>query len=192
MNGMTEFWQGPFGSAYTTRNRVAWGNRIPFWRGVLDQSCARSVCEVGTNAGWNLSAIKYADQFVQTYGCEVNPVAHAQALRAGLRVELQDGETYLRGIDSEFDLVFTAGVLVHVAPDDLERTMKAIVNASANCVLAVEYDAPAEEEVEYRGHAGRLWKRPYGALYQQMGLSLVCKIDRPEGFDRCTAWMLRK
>lgn len=191
MGANVAFWQGTFGTDYTARNRVQWPARIPFWRGILDRTCARSICEVGTNAAWNLTAIKYADQFVQTYGCEVNPMAHAQAVRAGFRVALQDADTYLADKDREFDVVATCGMLIHVAPADLTRTMDAIIKASANYVLAVEYAAEQEEEVLYRGYTDKLWRRPYGQLYEKLGLQLVAQWDA-EGFDRCHAWLLRR
>jgi hypothetical protein len=98
-------------------------------------------------------------------------------------------ETYEGGT---FDLIVTAGVLIHIPPAQLHSTMQAIVDASADYVLAVEYHAEQEEEVEYRGHAGMLWRRPYGKLYQAMGLVLVDEWDAGEGFDRCRAVLLRK
>jgi hypothetical protein len=45
--------------------------------------------------------------------------------------------------------------------------------------------------IEYRGEKDRLWKRPYGKLYEAMGLTLV-KAGPAEGFDRCDFWLLSK
>ena len=54
-----------------------------------------------------------------------------------------------------------------------------------------EYAAETETEVEYRGHKGKLWKRPYGALYEALGLTL--RDHGPaEGFDACEFWLLEK
>ena len=52
-----DFWSGEFGEEYLKRNRVDWRKRIPFWKDVIDMTGARSVFELGCNAGWNLSAI---------------------------------------------------------------------------------------------------------------------------------------
>ena len=149
--------------------------------------------EVGCNAGWNLSAIRRASPDVALHGVEVNGRAYRQARAAGI-VGLHNAPALeiLRFYESEFDLVFTAGVLIHVAPAEIEATMRAIVNASADYVLAVEYAADKEEEVEYRGEHRALWKRPYGELYQRMGLTLVDEGDAGPGFDRCHYWLLRK
>ena len=178
------FWAGEFGTAYTARNRVDWRARIPFWRMIMELTGARSVFELGCNAGWNLSAIRAVSPHAQLYGSDVNPVALQQARIAGHEVIDLPPEPW-------FDLVFTAGVLIHVAPDAIDATMLAIASASADYVLAVEYAADVEEAVEYRGHMHKLWRRPFGALYEALGLKRVGSGDA-EGFDRCTWWLLRK
>lgn len=192
MSNTAALWRGDFGQKYTARNRVDWRTRIPFWRDVLMLTGARSVYEVGTNAGFNLTALKHADPLAQVYGCELNDTAASQAERAGFRIERGTAMECLRHADDEYDLVFTAGVLIHVAPAELDPTMRAIANASADYVLAVEYAADREEEVPYRGHTGALWRRPYGKLYEAMGLHLVKEWDAGVGFDKCQAWLLRR
>ena len=185
MNAQEQFWAGEFGNQYTARNRVDWRARIPFWRHILDMTGARSVYEVGCNAGWNLSAIKRAYQDVQCYGSDVNGEALYQAERAGLTVYQEPCNPW------RCELVFTAGVLIHIAPDNLRAMMQRIVEMSTHYVLAVEYSALTEESVEYRGHADRLWKRPYGVLYAQLGLTLIESAEA-QGFDRCHYWLLSK
>lgn len=90
-----------------------------------------------------------------------------------------------------FDLVFTCGVLIHIPPDDLKQVMQGLIDSSVGYVLAIEYEAKEETEVEYRGHKGKLWKRDYGKLYQELGLELVEKGFLLE-FDNCTYWLMRK
>lgn len=190
MNEQQEAWSGGFGQEYTARNRVRWLQRVPFWRTIMHETGARSVYEVGCNAAWNLSAIKYAvDWDVKTYGHDVNHVATTQAARAGHDVVCQS-EMYLYG--PSVDLAFTCGVLIHQAPDALAEMMREIVQVSAQYVLAVEYEADELTGIEYRGQQNLLWKGPYGRMYQDMGLRLVTTINEPQGFDRCTAWLLEK
>lgn len=200
MTNCAEAWAGDWGDAYTARNRVDWRARIPFWRDILDRTAARSVYEFGCNAGWNLSAILAAGfsgagngLVPQVAGCEVNTNAYCQAVTAGLNVVCAPilGETR-HSYGSDYDLAFTAGVLIHVPPTELKDTMLQVVRASADHVLAIEYASDKEEEVEYRGQKGMLWRRPYGRLYQDMGLTLVDSGDAGPGFDRCTYWLLRK
>ena len=182
-----EFWAGEGGDAYLQRNRVDWRARIPFWSRVIGLTGARSVLELGCNAGWNLSAIRRAYPDVQVYGNDVNLQAFVQAKTAG--IEYGNMMTVNR-----HELVFTAGVLIHVPGDGLRDVMQMLIDASCHYVLAVEYEADEETEIEYRGQMGLLWKRPYGQLYQNMGLKLVEQWAPHEvhGFDRCTAWLLEK
>lgn len=179
-----EFWRGEFGNEYTKRNRVDWRARIPFWRHIIDKTGARSVFELGCNAGWNLSAIRRACPDVNILGFDVNQQALKIAETAGIKSEA------LLHMGS-IELVFTAGVLIHVPPEELKDTMDMLVLGSCDYVLAVEYESEEETEVEYRGHSGKLWKRPYGKLYQDMGLELV-ETGSAEGFDNCTYWLMRK
>ena len=69
--------------------------------------------------------------------------------------------------------------------------MKKIISKSTDYILAIEYYAKEETEIEYRGQQGLLWKRPYGNLYQDMGLTLVTS-GLADGFDNCKFWLLQK
>lgn len=187
MSDTQEFWRGDFGDQYVKRNRVDWRGRIPFWENVLKMTGARSVFELGTNAGWNLSAIRRIHPDVAVMGVEINEMARRQAQACGLAVSA----SIEAWPNNHVDLTFTAGVLIHVAPDDLEQTMEKLVNISSQYVMAIEYAAEQEEEVNYRGHTGKLWRRPYGKLYQDHGLKLVDMLPAT-GFDRCNTWLLEK
>lgn len=189
MSKQSEFWSGDGGNEYVRRNRVDWRKRIQLWTRIIDMTGARSVSELGCNAGWNLSAIKRAFPDVSVFGVDINESAIDEALSAGLNVF--HGHS---GWMECADLSFTAGVLIHIHPDDLHETMANIVDASYDYVLAVEYasESGEEEAIEYRGQSDLLWRRNYGKLYQDMGLELVDKFDAGDAFDRCTAWLLRK
>jgi pseudaminic acid biosynthesis-associated methylase len=192
MNPQEQFWSGEFGDEYTHRNRVDWMKRVPFWRRIMAQTEARSVLDVGCNAGWNLHAINVADRpTVVAVGIDVNDRAVAEARRKGLHTVL--GSIYDIGAlyFETFDLVCTSGVLIHVAPAELEAAMRNVIAASRRWVLAVEYESDQEEGVLYRGNTDRLWKRPFGRLYEAIGLKLVSD-SKAEGFDRCRSWLLEK
>lgn len=188
--GAQELWQGQFGAEYTARNRVDWRKRIPFWTRILNQTGARSAHEMGCNAGWNLSAIRRALPDVEVSGHDLNAVAVDQANGAGLSAWVSDRMP----VNRIFDLTFTSGVLIHVPPAILTETMDQIVRASGQYVLAIEYAAEREEEVLYRGQTGALWKRPFGRLYEAMGMKLVHQesLSHADGFDHCSAWLLTK
>lgn len=185
-----DFWAGEFGTAYTSRNRPKWQDRVPFWRQVVESTEAASFLDVGTNAGWNLLALRSLSPEHVMSGVDVNKDALTQAANEGLDVVegRADQVVELFGPDCA-DMVITSGVLIHIAPEDLTAAMTAIKNASRRWVVAVEYEADTAQEIEYRGHKGRLWKRPYGKLYEALGLSLV-EYGVAPGFDQCHYWIL--
>ena len=192
MNEQERDWAGPFGDAYTQRCRVEWQNRVAFWQRMLSLTQARSALEVGCNSGWNMRCLREADPSIAMVGADVNAAALTEARNEGLEViAMTAGEVGDKFPDT-FDLVFTAGVLIHIPPESLTAAMLSIVRASTKHVLCVEYESDAEEEVTYRGHANRLWRRPYGMLYERMGLSLVASGHAGPGFDDCHYTLLRK
>ena len=183
-----QLWSGKFGDDYTARNRVDWVARSPFWRDMSRRTDARSVFEFGCNAGWNLSAIRRMFPDVACRGQDINTYAIWQAQNAGLEVFDASIITFGRG---RAELVFTAGVLIHIPPDDIVWTMTKLRDASYGYVLAVEYESDAETEIEYRGITKALWKRPYGKMYESLGLKCVAT-GPANGFDDCTYWLMRK
>lgn len=194
MSGDTvAFWQGNFGDDYTDRNEVPWSDRVPFWRQIVGKTGARSFLDVGCNAGWNMRAIRtIGNGELEMTGVDVNAHALLKANEQGLDVmELPAEQVAEKFGEGACDMAITSGVLIHIPPDALLRTMRAITAVSRRWVLAVEYDAINETEVEYRGHKGRLWKRPYGELYMEMGLELV-ETGEAQGFERCQYWLLEK
>ena len=180
-------WAGEFGNAYTERNRVDWWARVPFWSRMISATRPCSVVEVGCNAGWNLMAIRALNWVPTLRGVDVNQGAVLEARSAGLEVAVGSIDEVI----APADLIFTAGVLIHIAPDHVARFMEALAKKARRYVLAVEYEHGYEQEIEYRGERQMLWKRPYGQLYQGLGLQLIAR-GPAEGFDNCTAWLLKK
>ena len=191
MSETAEFWRGEFGTEYTGRNQIDPASRVPFWQKILGATHARSILEVGCNNGTNLRAIRTINPDITLQGIDVNQVALAEAADYGLAVtEMEASEITSLG---QYDLVFTAGVLIHVSSDQLPAVMDAIISASRQRVLAVEYADDTEVEVEYRGHAGKLWRRPFGKLYQEKGLRIISSGDAPtEAFDKCEFWLMER
>lgn len=186
-----EFWRGEFGTEYTGRNQIDPAIRVPFWQKILSATHPQSVLEVGCNNGSNLRAIRTINPDITLQGVDVNQAALAEAADYGLPVtEMEASEIASFGT---FDLVFTAGVLIHASSDQLSDVMDAIISASRSHVLAVEYADDTEVEVNYRGHDGKLWRRPFGKLYQEKGLQIISSGDAPaEAFDRCEFWLMEK
>ena len=197
-----DFWAGDFGTQYIERNRFDWQKRVPFWTSIVARIEARyetpSIMEFGCNIGSNLMALRTVRPTLTLRGVDVNMAAVDQAHNLGFdvygnEVTLGSIKTYHNSSEA-FDLCFTAGVLIHISPEDIADAMTRIKDYSRRYILAIEYFAEQEEEVEYRGHAGKLWKRNYGKLYEDLGLKLVEKgfVGKEDGFDDCVWWLLER
>lgn len=187
------FWAGEFGHEYHKRNRVEIATRLPFWESAMQYDPeVRSVLEVGCGPGWNLLAINQVHPGVELHGVDVNAPAVEEARQAGIDAHVCTAAALTSVVERDsIDLVFTCGMLIHVAPEDLDAAMQAIIDVSAKYVLAVEYAAQKEEDVEYRGFHGKLWRRPFGKLYTDKGLTLLSE-GVAGGFDQCAYWILEK
>lgn len=180
------FWQGPGGVAYTERQPDLGAAHhlralLAPWLPELS-----SVLEVGCNRGDNLPAFS-----CEVTGVEPNQYARDVAKEKGWFV-VDAAAHDLPFPNDTFDLVFTVGVLIHVPPERLDASLHEIVRVSGRYVLAVEYDSPTPQPVDYRGVRAGIWKRPYGDLYQDFGLTLVGSGEAPECYDGCRWWLLQK
>jgi pseudaminic acid biosynthesis-associated methylase len=189
-----QFWRQDFGDEYVRRNRVDWRSRVPFWQDIIERIRPHSVLEVGCGSGWNMRAIRNVNPFISLWGAEINQTAIQEAADAGLHVvEASVFDLKKEWPDEGFDLVCSIGMLIHIAPEDISRAMDSIISVSNRYVLAVEYADETEVEVEYRGHSQRLWRRPFGTMYQVKGLKLVAQGAAPaEAFDKCAWWLLER
>jgi pseudaminic acid biosynthesis-associated methylase len=133
----------------------------------------RSVIELGANIGNNLKALRALLPNAELVGVEINPTACTHL--AGIRGVTAFNASLLDFRPSEpADLSFTAGVLIHQAPDALPRAYESLVNASLRYVLIAEYYNPSPVELPYRGHAGKLFKRDFaGEMLDAYALRLL-------------------
>ena len=198
MKPQLETWSGEFGRAYTERNQIDWQRRLPTFRKILDGLELQRVLEVGCNRGHNLRA------FLEILGPEadilgIEPGRYARELAR----QLSPGFAVLAGSaddlplkDASADLVFTAGVLIHIAPADLPRALSEIVRVSRRYILAMEYFSEEPVAIHYRGLDEHLWKRDFLADYLKVEPRLrVVKSGfsgREDGFDDTTWWLLEK
>jgi pseudaminic acid biosynthesis-associated methylase len=67
--------------------------------------------------------------------------------------------------DQNFDLVFTSGVLIHIAPQDFSSALDEIYRCSRTWIWGMEYYALQMTEVRYRGNSSLLWKTNYAQAY---------------------------
>ncbi len=187
-------WAGEFGDAYVARNEALDARRSDFWRALLGSAPIRTVLEVGCGQGGNLRPISAILDPADVTGIDINAEAIERARRNA------PGTTVIHSVakdlpfeDARFDLVLTAGVLIHQPDETLPAVMAEIVRCARRFVLWIEYHAPETIEVPYRGAAGSLFKRDYGRLYTELFPELTIRsegfLSPDQGFDRAT-WQL--
>jgi spore coat polysaccharide biosynthesis protein SpsF len=190
----TAFWAGEFGAEYTERNQVDWSLRVPLLQRMIEQTGAETFLDIGCNAGWNLLALRKISPDYMMSGVDINHQALLQASAEGFDVINMPASAIADCDELGPDcaqMVITSGVLIHIPPSELEAVMRAIVTASSRYVLCIEYEHPVEQMVEYRGHQHRLWKRPFGELYERLGMSVVER-GQAEGYVDCQYTLLEK
>ncbi|MGB0571208.1 MAG: pseudaminic acid biosynthesis-associated methylase [Alphaproteobacteria bacterium] len=203
-NEQVSFWRGAFGDDYADRNDAsteALASRTDMWRRILDPLAEPpgSILEVGANIGLNMRALATltsgdlhavepgakAREILST--CGALPLEHVvDATAAALPFD-----------DSSVDMVFTSGVLIHIAPDDLLPACHEMHRVSGRYIVCAEYFNPVPVEIEYRGHTGFLWKRDFGSFWMENFPDLEL-VDygffwkRATGLDDLTWWLFRK
>lgn len=171
-----QFWAGEFGDNYIGRNasEALLYSKVAMWSKMLRSAhSVRSVRELGCNIGLNLLALKRMQPSLALSGIEINPVAAEQARQLDV-AQITCGTILDEIQDEPVDLTFTAGVLIHINPDQLDNVYRNLVNNSRRYVLVAEYYNPAPTAIMYRGHADRLFKRDFaGDLIEKYGMKLV-------------------
>ncbi len=158
-----KIWAGAFGDAYVDRNRrldQLAGKRHLFARILARAPGVESVLELGANIGLNLQAIGELLPRARLAGVEINEKAHAELARLP-RVEAVLGSLFDFVPEEPFDLVFTAGVLIHLAPERLAEAYDRLHAAGRRYLLVIEYYNPTPVEVPYRGERELLFKRDF-------------------------------
>jgi pseudaminic acid biosynthesis-associated methylase len=171
-------WSGDFGREYTDRNNYTPAQLDEFYhvtygvtRGQLNQRLLQEVpkgariLEVGCNMGTQLLLLKEMG-FTDLSGIEIQNYAlqRAKERLSGAQF-LQASALSLPFVDQHFDLVFTSGVLIHIAPADLPTALAEVHRCSRQWVWGMEYYAPHMTEIVYREHQDLLWKGDYARLY---------------------------
>jgi pseudaminic acid biosynthesis-associated methylase len=123
LNDTEAFWAGEFGTEYTARNAgIDWHGRVPFWNKLLQETEeVQSVCELGANCGLNLIALKAIDPALSLTGVEINDEAF-QRLTAIPNIRAIHSSVRAFAPAQAFDLVFTSGLLIHLAQEALLET----------------------------------------------------------------------
>lgn len=162
-NFQERLWAGPFGDEYTDRNLGGLENNRALFAKILAliDYPIWSVIELGAGAGSNLQAIKQIDPEIETTGLEINP--KARALLERVADHAIPGS--LLGFEPArlWDLAFTKGVLIHVAPEYIASAYETLYRCSSRYILMAEYYNPTPQVIQYRGYTRALWRRDFAS-----------------------------
>jgi pseudaminic acid biosynthesis-associated methylase len=187
-------WASDFGKEYTARNTFDPTELDALWMtnyGVTRTAMNRKILglvpldvqilEVGCNVGNQLLLLRgmgYANLSgidVQGYAVQI-----AQTRVPGAAI-IEGSALDIPFPDRHFDLVFTSGLLIHIAPADLPKVFNEIHRITKRWICGSEYYAPTLAKVNYRGHEDLLWKDDFAKLYQRQfaDLRLVDEVRLP-------------
>jgi len=198
-------WQGTFGDEYFQRSQFEEWKMAPGVKAfdrMIGNIPFQSVMEVGSSIGLNLIFInKLKSESIDIFAIEPNKNAYIK-LTSQDRLRLKDSHNCsvfkIPYKDESIDLVFTSGVLIHIAPDDLLKATKEIVRVSKKYVLCIEYFSHKPESIPYRGESNLLFKRDFGSFYLDHFSRLKCVSygflwqREYQIFDDLTWWLFEK
>lgn len=177
----TEKWRGEFGTQYSSRNEFSTPELDNLYdrnygttrtelnlRFLADIPRSASILEIGCNLG-NQLILLHEMGFENLSGIEIQSeiVKKAQSRLPGARV-IEGSALKVPFPDASFDLVFTSGLLIHIAPQDIPVAMNEIYRCAKRWLWGFEYYSPQMTEVPYRGQTHLLWKADYARLYTKM------------------------
>ena len=171
-------WEGKFGKDYTSRNflNTKQIDKLYFenygltrtrlnkeFLGNLNRSM--KILEVGANISVQLIFLQKMG-FKNLYGIEINREAIEFSKSITKNIDIIQGSVLdIPFKDNYFDLVFTSGLLIHIAPSDINRAITEIYRCSKKYIWGFEYYADKYTEVLYRGKKNMLWKANFSKLY---------------------------
>lgn len=202
-------WTGDFGREYTDRNAYTPAELDEFYRrtfGVTRTAInerflseiprSARILEVGCNMGTQLLVLQQMG-FHNLHGIEIQSYALDRARERVAHAALTQASAFaIPSEDRFFDLVFTSGVLIHIAPTDLPKALAEIHRCTRTWIWGFEYYSPETTEIVYRGHQSLLWKTDFARAYLQQfeDLELVreerCRYLDNENVD--TGFLLRR
>ena len=202
-NDQEKFWAETYAKDYIKKNSQfdnelgarAWTEMLQAANGRVD-----TYLECGCNIGRNVAQLKLALPDAKASIIEVSPAAFNYVTSKHEFDRAFNGAILDSEFDSSsFDLVFTMGVLIHIAPDHLLAHMERMVRYASRYILIGEYFNRTPVTIEYQGEVDRLFKRDFGRLFAenfQVNLLdygfLWGYIYDSAGFDDITWWLFEK
>lgn len=162
-----EFWATGFGDTYISRNQSSklLASNTALFADIFTsiEYVPENFLELGANVGMNVKAIQTLSPEAQFTGIEINKQACEILAKTGCHVvESSILEAKIKG---KFEFVFSKGVLIHLAPDQLQATYRKMYEWSSRYILIAEYYNPVPVAISYRGNEDKLFKRDFAGEF---------------------------
>lgn len=197
-----EFWS--HNESYITRNTsfdTSLGIRA--WKQILSgiSEDISSVLDCGSNIGRNIGMLMNEELLPNASYTAVDINADALKVLKGSfpGVNILHSNLLNLQMESDFDLVFTSGVLIHLQPKTLESIYRNLISWTRKYLIMIEYFNKTPVEISYRGSNGLLWKRDFGREFLELSGWQVHSYGflwghefETAGFDDTTYWVFRR
>jgi len=202
-------WRGIFGKDYTDRNPQTisemenlyiknFGVRRTELNSEFLEGLSKDmkILEVGCNVGTQLRVLE-SQGFTNLTGIEVQDYAVGVARNLSPKINFVVGSALnLPFEDNSFDLVFTAGVLIHINPKDLDKVLREIHRVSKKYIWGYEYFSEEYKEIDYRSNKELGWKNDFLGAYMgkfsDLNLLKEKKIDYLDDSNTDHMFLLKK
>lgn len=198
-----KFWATTYATDYIKKNSSfdnnigaeAWAKMLKGTRGEVN-----NFLECGCNIGRNIEQIKMVIPGAIPSIIEISePAFKFVTSRYAFKHAFNGAILNSAFDDASFDLVFTMGVLIHIAPDQLLEHMERMFRYSNKYILMGEYFNRTPVSIEYQGEKEKLFKRDFGKLFiENLDVKLIDygflwgHIYDVAGFDDVTWWLFEK
>jgi len=128
----------------------------------------KKILEIGCGLGHNLELLKNIGDFSLT-GVDIQDYALSNA-----RIRYQDIDFIkadcinLPFEDDSFDLIFSRATLIHIHPEEIRRVAKEINRVTSKYIAGIEYYSETEQEINWRGEIGSVWKMNYHSIFKEV------------------------
>jgi pseudaminic acid biosynthesis-associated methylase len=171
-------WDGEFGKQYTDSNFMTlegmenlWIGNYGFPRSYMNAQFLKGIepdvkiLEVGSNVGNQLLCLQKAG-FKNLYGIELQSYAVEMSKNRTNNINMIRGSAFdIPYKDGYFDIVFTSGLLIHIAPQDINNVMDEIYRCTKRFIWGAEYYHDEYIHVPYRGKDSLMWKGNFSKMF---------------------------
>jgi len=197
-----EFWSKKYANEYIRKNvEFDQEKGIEGWEKILKRATGISnVLECGCNIGRNIESLSKILPDVEKSIIEISDKAYSivtnkYELHSSFHGSILESDFP----EKSFDLVFTMGVLIHIAPEELLQNLEKMYHYSNKYILVGEYFNREPVMMGYQGESDKLYKRDFGKLLMEnfplkvvdYGFLWGYEYDSA-GFDDITWWLFEK